>query len=100
MAEEGEQIGLQAMLNHMQQQQEEYRRQQEHQREEHNQLIQALLNNARNPQRPEIKPPVFSGKDKECITEWIVKFDGVATHNDWNNNKEVNGHCHLILVRK
>ena len=58
---------------------------------ENQQIIRAFMQAARPPRRPvtELKPPTFSGKEKECIIDWITKFERTATHNEWDDDKQL-----------
>ena len=47
---------------------------------ENQQVMRAFMHAAQPPRRQitELKPPTFSGKEKECIIDWITKFDKTA----------------------
>ena len=49
-------------------------------------LADALLALANRPVN-EVQPPSFSGKSTEDIREWINKFDMIAAHNRWDEEK-------------
>ena len=66
--------------------------QQMQQQQQNQQMLAELMNRVDRPQRPvtEVTPPIFSGKEKECVIDWLSKFNRISAHNGWDDEKELN----------